>query len=70
MCAGNPEYKSFIRSALKPFQAIPFVNGGAASKINNNLKSIALACGSHSGSKQHSRKPSEFYGNTTSISKI
>ena len=23
MCAGNPEYKSFIRSALKPFQAIP-----------------------------------------------
>ena len=21
MCAGNPEYKSFIRSALKPFQA-------------------------------------------------
>ena len=29
MCAGNPEYKSFIRSALKPFQAIPFVSSGA-----------------------------------------
>ena len=56
MCAGNPEYKSFIRSALKPFQAIPFVSSGAASKINNNSKSIALACGSHSGSKQHSRE--------------
>ena len=25
MCAGNPEYKSFIRSALKPFQTIPFL---------------------------------------------
>jgi len=56
MCAGNPEYKSFIRSALKPFQAIPFVSSGAASKINNNSKSIALACGSHSGSKLHSRE--------------
>ena len=53
MCAGNPEYKSFIRSALKPFQAIPFVSSGAASIINNASKSIALACGSHSGSKLH-----------------
>ncbi len=56
MCAGNPEYKSFIRSALKPFQAIPFVSSGASSIINNAPKSIALACGSHSGSKLHSRE--------------
>ena len=56
MCAGNPEYKSFIRSALKPFQAIPFVSSGAVSKINNASKSIALACGSHSGSRLHSRE--------------
>ena len=56
MCAGNPEHKSFIRSALKPFQAIPFVSSGAASKINNASKSIALASGSHSGSKIHSRE--------------
>ncbi len=56
MCAGNPEYKSFIRSALKPFQAIPFVSSGACSKINNSSKSIALACGSHSGSRLHVRE--------------
>ena len=56
MCAGNPEYKSFIRSALKPFQAIPFVSSGASSKINNDSKSIALACGSHTGSRIHSRE--------------
>ena len=56
MCAGNPEYKSFIRSALKPFQAIPFVSSGAASKINNSSKSIALSCGSHSGSILHTRE--------------
>ena len=56
MCAGNPEHKSFIRSALKPFQAIPFVSSGASSNINDSSKSIALACGSHSGSKLHTRE--------------
>tara|TARA_B100000401_G_scaffold437096_1_gene381927 strand:- start:1000 stop:1965 length:966 start_codon:yes stop_codon:yes gene_type:complete len=56
MCSGNPEYKSFVRSALKPFQAIPFISSGAASKISNYNKSIALACGSHSGSKLHTRE--------------
>ena len=56
MCAGNPEYKTFIRSALKPFQAMPFISSGASSIINNPSKSIALACGSHSGSKIHSRE--------------
>ncbi len=56
MCAGNPEYKSFIRSALKPFQAIPFVSSGASSKIKNSSKSIALSCGSHSGSILHTRE--------------
>ena len=56
MCSGNPEYKSFIRSALKPFQAIPFVSSGAASKINNASRSIALSCGSHGGTKMHIRE--------------
>ena len=56
MCSGNPEYKSFIRSALKPFQAIPFVSSGAASKISNSNKSIAISCASHSGSKLHTRE--------------
>ena len=56
MCAGNPEYKSFMRSALKPFQAIPFVSSGAFSKIKNSSKSIALSCGSHSGSILHCRE--------------
>ena len=56
MCAGNPEYKSFIRSALKPFQAIPFVSSGASSQINEPLKSIAIACGSHRGATKHARE--------------
>jgi len=56
MCSGNPEHKSFIRSALKPFQAIPFVSSGASSMISEPLKSIALACGSHRGSMRHARE--------------
>jgi len=32
------------------------VSSGSASKINNESKSIALACGSHSGSNLHSRE--------------
>ena len=56
MCAGNPEYKSFIRSALKPFQAIPFISSGTSSQINKPLKSIAIACGSHRGTTIHARE--------------
>jgi len=56
MCAGNPEYKSFIRSALKPFQAIPFVSSGASSQINESFKSIAIACGSHKGTTLQARE--------------
>ena len=56
MCAGNPEYKSFIRSALKPFQAIPFLSSGATSQLSDPFKSIAIACGSHRGSIMHARE--------------
>ena len=42
MCAGNPEYKSFIRSALKPFQAIPFVSSGAGLEANEELPFIIV----------------------------
>ena len=56
MCAGNPEYKSFMRSALKPFQSIPFVSSGASSKIKDSSKSIAISCGSHIGSILHTRE--------------
>ena len=30
MCAGDPGFETFIRSALKPFQALPFISSGAA----------------------------------------
>ncbi len=56
MSAGNPNYESYIRSALKPFQALPFINSGTCDIIKCNEKSIAIACSSHSGSKEPARE--------------
>ena len=50
MKAGSSEYETFIRSALKPFQALPFLTSGASEKFNLDNKTLALACGSHCGS--------------------
>ncbi len=57
---GNPETITFFRSAAKPFQAIPFLTGGAASSFGFSEKEIALACGSHSGEKMHIETVSEM----------
>ena len=55
MQAGSCEYETFIRSALKPFQALPFLTSGAAEKFNIDNKTLALACGSHNGSSIQAR---------------
>ncbi len=55
MKAGLSEYETFIRSALKPFQALPFVTSGTPEKYNLDNKALALACGSHCGSADQAR---------------
>ena len=55
MKAGLCEYETFMRSALKPFQALPFVTSGTSEKYNLDNKTLALACGSHSGSADQAR---------------
>ena len=55
MKAGSCEYETFMRSALKPFQALPFVTSGTQEKYNLDNKSLALACGSHCGSAEQAR---------------
>ena len=55
MRAGSCEYETFIRSALKPFQALPFLTSGAAEKFNLDNRTLALACGSHIGSSFQAR---------------
>lgn len=51
--AGDPEMITFIRSAAKPFQALPVIAEGAMDRFGITLEEIAVACGSHSGEARH-----------------
>lgn len=42
----------FVRSALKPFQAIPLVRSGAAGRLGLSEKELAIACSSHSATPE------------------
>ncbi len=50
----------FPRSAIKLFQAIPFVASGAATIYNLNSKQIALSCSSHSAEPSHVNQLSKW----------
>ena len=56
MAAGKYNYKTFIRSSLKPFQVLPFISSGTADKLNGCNKALAISCGSHIGSIKHARE--------------
>ena len=53
--AGDPQTVTFLRSAAKPFQAMPFITSGAADEFGFSDEEIALACASHSGEARHVR---------------
>lgn len=44
---GDPGFVTFPRSSLKPFQAIPLVESGAADAAGLTEEHLALACASH-----------------------
>src|SRR6266550_548869 len=46
--AGDPEYRTFWRSAAKPFQALPLVEDGVVERLGLTRQDLALACASHS----------------------
>jgi L-asparaginase II len=50
---GDIEAPVFPRSAIKPLQAIPFVESGAIEHFGFGTAEIALSCGSHSGTAAH-----------------
>ncbi|HVS30026.1 MAG TPA: asparaginase [Thermoanaerobaculia bacterium] len=52
-CAGDPGLKTFLRSAAKPFQAIPLIEIGGADEYDVTPEEIALTCGSHGGEAHH-----------------
>ncbi|HKG12576.1 MAG TPA: asparaginase [Pyrinomonadaceae bacterium] len=50
---GSPDAVSFMRSATKPFQALPLVTTGAADRFRLDARELAVACGSHNGEAVH-----------------
>jgi L-asparaginase len=54
--AGNPETATFIRSALKPFQALPVITTGTLESYNLNDRDLAVMCSSHHGTMEHVRQ--------------
>jgi L-asparaginase II len=51
--AGNPHALVFTRSALKPFQAMPFVAQGGVEKMGFSESELAVMCASHNGEDLH-----------------
>jgi len=51
--AGDPDYPTFTRSALKPFQALPFILADGPARVGLTQDEVALLCASHSGETKH-----------------
>jgi L-asparaginase II len=51
--AGDPNSRTFLRSAAKPFQILPLLQGGGAGEFDLTPEEIALICGSHGGEPRH-----------------
>lgn len=51
--AGDPDSVIFTRSALKPFQALPFVLAEGPARLGFSTAELALLCASHSGEESH-----------------
>lgn len=54
--AGDGESSAFIRSALKPFQALTVVSTGSLEHYKLTDKDLAVICSSHQGTKEHARQ--------------
>jgi L-asparaginase II len=51
--AGDAAMPVFPRSAIKPLQALPFLETGAVERFGLGPAEIAVACASHSGTPRH-----------------
>ena len=53
---GDLETPVYPRSSLKPVQALPLIESGAADAFAVSDEEIALACASHSGEPMHTTR--------------
>ena len=51
--AGDPALRTCLRSAAKPFQAIPLLEYGGLEEFDLSAEEIALTCASHGGEPHH-----------------
>ncbi|MBD3884197.1 asparaginase [Phormidium tenue FACHB-886] len=54
--AGSPETATFIRSALKPFQAIAVTSTGTMERYGLTDRDLAIMCSSHQGTVEQARQ--------------
>ncbi len=54
--AGNPEFVSFIRSSLAPFQALAVTTTGTMERFNLSDRDLAIICSSHQGTMEQARQ--------------
>lgn len=54
--AGNTETSSFMRSALKPFQALAVTSTGVMERYDLTDKDLAIICSSHQGNIEQARQ--------------
>ncbi|NEO72225.1 asparaginase [Moorena sp. SIO3H5] len=54
--AGNPETSTFIRSSLKPFQALAVTTTGTLERYNLTDRDLAIMCSSHQGTMEQVRQ--------------
>lgn len=52
-CKGDPDFKTFLRSSAKPFQAAAVLLSGAAERFGLTDREIAILAGSHGGESIH-----------------
>lgn len=50
---GDPHAVTFLRSSAKPFQALPFVEGGGLDAFSLMPRQLAFICASHAGTDAH-----------------
>lgn len=53
---GDPLLATFLRSAAKPFQALPLLESGGRERFDLAAADIALICASHAGTEAHVRR--------------
>ncbi len=56
LLAGNSEATAFVRSALKPFQALAVISTGTIERYDLTDKDLAIICSSHQGTIEQSRQ--------------